>query len=379
MQKITEPATHGREVEQLWADYARKRNRRVPITFAADEQVWTRVSGHTFKEFYLDPPVHLNTQLEGARWFGENVVCDLHPGLPERWTVGVRNWMEENEFFGCEIVYQEDDFAWAMPLDLDRDDLLRHIAEIDPEERVRSHSAFRMYEALKDLADGMTYMDRPVQVSPPLFGTHGIFTKAAEIRGLEQICIDTIESPEFVEEYLRIFTEKTIERMRAWHTVVLGKERELPSAGGYGFADDSLQMISPDMYERFVMPRHERLYSVMATGTRSMHLCGKSSQHYENLRRKMNVTCIDGPGPFIDHAYWLEKLGPDFAFNAQVNHTTLMSGTEGEIRGMMADLMTPGAKLPGRFQVLGYITRDTPPRNLEICYRAGREYGVIEA
>ena len=56
-----------------------------------------------------------------------------------------------------------------------------------------------------------------------------------------------------------------------------------------------------------------------------------------------------------------------------------MSGTEGEIRRMMKDLMTPGAKLPGRFQVLGYITRDTPLRNLEICCRAGREYGVIEA
>lgn len=87
---------------------------------------------------------------------------------------------------------------------------------------------------------------------------------------------------------------------------------------------------------------------------------------------------MDGPGPFINHAHWLERLGPDFAFNAQTNHTVLATDSEDEIRRMMQGLLTPGAKLPGRFQILGYITKDTPTRNLEVCYQAGREYGSIQ-
>ncbi len=338
--------THAQQVDDLWADFARKENTRVPITFACDEQLWLKVSGHRFREFYTDPKVHLAAQLDGLRWFGENVIGDMPPGPPDRWVVGVRHWMEENEFFGCEVVYQEDDYAWAMPFDMERDDLLRHLSAIDPDEAVRRNSAFHMYQALKELADGMEFAGRPVVVARPGGGTHGVFTKAAEIRGLEQMCIDMIDAPEFVDELLSIVTEKTIDRIRAWHKVIEGTEPDRASPVGFGFADDSLQMISGESYERFVLPYHERLYSAMTTGPRSLHLCGRSNQHYEALRRKANVTLIDGPGPFIDHGRYLRELGPDFAFNAQTDHSVLRIGSEVEIDRMMRELMTPEAKIP---------------------------------
>ena len=59
------PAVHAQQVEDLWAAFGCKENRRVPIAFACDEQVWLKVSGHTFREFYAVPEVHLRTQLEG--------------------------------------------------------------------------------------------------------------------------------------------------------------------------------------------------------------------------------------------------------------------------------------------------------------------------
>lgn len=83
---MTKPADHNQEVQQLWADYGQRKNGRAPVTFACDEQMWLHVSGHTFREFYFDPRVHLAAQLEGARWFRENIVHDQPMGLPERWT-----------------------------------------------------------------------------------------------------------------------------------------------------------------------------------------------------------------------------------------------------------------------------------------------------
>lgn len=368
---------HAEEVRTLWDAFRQGKNRRVPITFASDEQLWLRVSGHSFLEFYKNPAVQLRAQLAGLRWFHENVVGDMPPGLPERWTVGVREWMSENAFFGCEVVYQENDYAWALPLPMDRDALLGHIADLDPEERVRQNPAYRMYVALRELADGMEYCGRPVTVVSPAETCHGIFTKAAEIRGLTRICLDLYDAPDFVAELLRLVTEKTIARIRAWNRLLTGTDGGFPRPGGFHLCDDSLQMISADQYERFVLPCHERLMSAMTTGPRSFHLCGRASQHYESLRRKLNVTALDGPGPFVDHGRCLESLGPDFSIAAQTDHSTLCRGSPAEIARMMAGILTPRARVPGRFQVMGFVLRDTALSRIAACYRAGREYGRI--
>ena len=368
---------HSKEVSQLWSDYWLKENRRIPITFACDEQVWLRASGNTFREFYTDPKIHLKTQLEGKLWFCKNVIGDMIPGIPDRWYIGLQLWMEENEFFGCDVIYQDDDYAWGKPLPLCKDDLLHYISDIDPEENIKKSHTFSMYQSLVELADDMTFEGKPVEIVRPGGGTHGIFTKAAEIRGIEQLCLDIHDDPGFAERYLNLITEKTIERIKAWHKLATGADPRLPSDGGFSFADDSLQLISSDTYERLVMPCHERLYSAMAKGNRGMHLCGLASQHYKTLRYKLNVTHIDGPGTFVDHGYYLRELGPDFSFSAQTDHSILEKGSEEDIRQMMKALFKEDAKIPGRFQVMGFLSRNTPLRNIRVCYEAGKEHGII--
>lgn len=368
-------SVHAEEVEALWSAYHHGRNTRVPITFASDEQIWLKVAGRTFREFYTDPDVHLSVQLEGRRWFCTHVVGDMRPGLPETWELGVQLWMEENEFFGSQVVYQEDDYAWGMPRTLDRADWLADLRDLDPVDRLQRTHAFRMYQAIKERADDMTFEDRPVRIVPPT-GTHGIFTKAAEIRGIEQLCLDLYESPDFAEAFLHLITDKTIARIQAWHALAYDRPHE-PSPDGFTLCDDSLQLISPELYERFVLPCHERLYTAMTTGKRSIHLCGRAMQHYAILKHKLNVTLIDGPGPFVDHGRYLRELGPDFAFNAEADNTVMLTGPVDAIRTMMRRLLTPEAKLPGRFQIMGFVTRDMPLRHVEVCYEAGREYGTI--
>jgi len=368
---------HAREVAALWEAYENHENDRVPVTFTCDEQVWLKIAGHRFREFYTDPGVHLNTQLEGKLWFCSNVIGDIQPGPPERWQISIQLWMEENEFFGCEVQYQDDDYAWGKPLPLDKEHLLLHLSEIDPEECVRRSSAFKIYNALKELAEGMTFAERPVEIVPPGNSTHGIFTKAAEIRGLEQICLDLYDAPDFVEKLLQLVTDKTVDCIKAWHKLTSGLDLQLPSPVEFHFCDDSLQLISAEAYERFVLPCHERLYSAMTTGKRRMHLCGRSTQHYHPLRHKLNVTAIDGPGPFVDHARYLKELGPDFSLVAQTDHSVLANGTEAQIDDMVRGLLSKEAKVPGRFQIVGFLTRHTPLQNVKACYQAGKRHGII--
>jgi hypothetical protein len=69
-----------------------------------------------------------------------------------------------------------------------------------------------------------------------------------------------------------------------------------------------------------------------------MHLCGRAAQHFNILRRKLNVMLIDGPGPFVDHGRYLREFGTDFSFRkplasvslaniAQTDHSILAYGS----------------------------------------------------
>ena len=133
-----------------------------------------------------------------------------------------------------------------------------------------------------------------------------------------------------------------------------------------------------EFYQKFVLPCHERLYSTMTTGERRIHLCGHAAQHFPALHQDLGVTAIDGPGPFVDHAECFDTLGPDFSFAAQMDHSVLANGATEDIHRMMSGLLTPGAKRPGRFQILGYVTARTPLENIREAYLAAEIFGEIE-
>ena len=368
---------HAQGVRELWETFGKGQNRRVPITFACDEQLWLKVSGDRFEDFYKNPETHLRAQLEGQRWFRSHVLGDMQPGSPDTWQVIVRDWMDENDFFGCEVAYQEDDYAWGLPIGMPKQDLLPYMRDLDPERQVRESHSYRMYCALRELTEGMFYFDRPVHVVPPGGSTTGIFTKGAEIRGIDVLCLDLYDDPDFASQFLEHFTDLTLSRIRAWAGLVGAGEPGWPTPDGFHFCDDSIQILSPDLYEQFVMPCHHRLYRAMTTGTRKLHLCGHASQHFEALTDRLEVTAIDGPGTFVDHGKYLSRFGTDFSFAAQMDHGVLEQGTPEQVSIMMRDLMAEDAKVPGRFQLMGFVNRVTPLENVRACYEAGREFGRI--
>ena len=60
-----------------------------------------------------------------------------------------------------------------------------------------------------------------------------------------------------------------------------------------------------------------------------------------------------------------------------MDHGVLEQGTPEQVSIMMRDLMAEDAKVPGRFQLMGFVNRVTPLENVRACYEAGREFGRI--
>jgi hypothetical protein len=368
-------AAHNRQVSELWEAFSRGENRRVPIAMATDEYLWLGLTGNSFAQFYTDPRVQLAVTLEGEAWFRDTVVHDRPMGPPDVWRVAPRFWMDEPECFGCNVLIQEDDFAWSEPLAGSKADLLAAIRDIDPRQAVLSSRLWRLYGEMKDLCEGLQFRDRPVEVVFPGGGTHGVFTVAGRVRGLEALCLDLAEDPDFAFELIGLIADKTVERIAAWHELARTGEK-LPSPGGWGMADDSLQVISATTFEKLVLPHHERVFSAMTTGPRHVHLCGYAQQHFPVLYEKLGVRSLDGPGTFVDHGALLAQM-PELTISAQSDHTVQLLGPVGDIEAMMARMLTSAAKQPGRYWITGFLFRETPPAHVEALYNAGVRLGAI--
>lgn len=367
--------THNREVAELWDAYSRGENARVPITIATDEFRWLKLTGNSFREFYTDPAVQLRVQLEGDAWMRDEILQDRALGPPDVWTVVPRFWMDEPECFGCEVVIQENDFAWSLPLDVPKTELLARLRSIDIEEMVTKSRLYRLYRDMQDLAAGMQYRGRPVDIYFPGGGTHGIFTIAGRVRGNEALCLDMMEDPDFAFEFIGLITDLTLERIRVWHRLA-DTGQQFPSPSGWGTADDALELISEASFRQFVLPHYQRMFDALTTGGRRIHLCGRATQHFRSLYDDLGMTHLDGPGTFVDHGQLLAEM-PKLSISAQCDHTRLDRGPAEDIDAMMRGMLTKSARVPGRFYVMGFLFRDTPVENARAFYEAGRRHGGI--
>lgn len=368
---------HNAEAAELWAAHAAGTNDRVPVTLAFDEQFLLPLSGVSFREYYTSAETQLRVQLRSQEWIARNVLQDRPLGVPDEWWVAPAGWMEENEFLGARVVVQEDDYAWALPLDMSKTALIEHLRGLDVEERVRATEHYRLHQELLRLAEGASHLDRPVRVvQTPVGSTHGIFTKAAEIRGLEQLCMDLVDDPPFVRELLAAMVDLTVERVRCWRRLT-GAESGLPSAGGWGCCDDSLTMLSREHYEGFVLPEHERLYRAFTTGPRSLHLCGRVQHLFGTLQRELGIGHFDGPGTQVDLVRMVRELKAPFGLSAQVSHGILASG-EGAIEAAVRQVLADEVKRGTRMSLLGYAPRGTPLASLRFFYACARRHAAIE-
>jgi uroporphyrinogen decarboxylase len=118
-------------------------------------------------------------------------------------------------------------------------------------------------------------------VGPCLMGP---FNCASQLRGVEDLMVDTIERPEFVEALLDFCTEVLVDYGKALmdagaHVLILGEA--LCSPG----------MISPKYYARTIVPRQQRMVKALNGHNRDcrlfMHICG-------DIRPILSTVCETG-------------------------------------------------------------------------------------
>jgi hypothetical protein len=328
-----------------------------------------------FRDYTEDPDVMFDCQLRFARWSRFNLLQDGELGLPEKWTIfpDFQNFYEA-AWFGCPIEYMDGQVPDTHPAFADAPERIMEHGLPDPFgglfAKVRA-----FYEHYKARAATETFLGRPISINGPGCGggTDGPMTVACNLFGPEFVCEAMLEEPERLAKLFSFITEATINRMRAWRQYT-----DVPlRPADYGFADDSLALISTAMYREHVLPHHRRLCDAMAgPGTRGIHLCGDSTRHFVTLRDELNIHSFDTGFP-VDFPQLRRNLGPDVQIQGGPHVEFLMTATPAAVHEQVRRILGSGLLDGGRVVLRegNNLAPGTPLENTEAMYRAGKEFG----
>jgi len=239
--------------------------------------------------------------------------------------------------------------------------------------------AWDLMDDLREIADGHEFHGRPVTIANdvPGCGTDGPFTIACALRGATEFCTDLYADPDFFHAVMHLITEATITRIEAYRKR-LGQPVE---SEAWGFADDSVQLLSVETYSEYVLPYHKRLMDHFGPkGPNSIHLCGNATHLFPTIRDAMNVQSFDTGFP-VDHGALRKALGPDVEIYGGPHVEILRSGSEGEVRAVARAILESGIMEGGRFVLRegNNVAPGTPPANLAAMYETCKQYGRYDA
>jgi uroporphyrinogen-III decarboxylase len=181
-----------------------------------------------------------------------------------------------------------------------------------------------------------------------------------------------MEEPDRLRPLLDFISAATVQRMRAWRELC---GISVPQSG-FGYADDSIALISTGMYREFILPYHRQLCEALADSEpRCIHLCGDSTRHFTALRDELNIQAFDTGFP-VDFGKLRRELGPKVRIDGGPHVELLLASTPDRVWAEVRRIMESGILEGGMFALRegNNLAPHTPLENTEAMYRAGREF-----
>jgi uroporphyrinogen-III decarboxylase len=371
-------AAHNATIKSVWDAYHRREPVRPPMILGTNSRYFmldasANPSSIDFRQYIEDAEVMFDCLLRFQRWSRFNLLQDAELGLHAKWTIGpdFQNFYEA-AWFGCDIEYMDGQVPDTRPAFAADPERVMAGGLPDPFGGLMG-KARQYHQRFKERAAAEEYLGRPIAVNVPGcgLGTDGPMTVACNLFGPDFVCAAMLEEPERLRTLLAFITDATIARIRAWRQYA-----GLPATTDtYGFADDSVALISRQQYIEHILPHHRRLCDAIGpTGPRSIHLCGDSTRHFTAIRDELRVNAFDTGFP-VDFAKLRSELGPDVQVNGGPHVELLLSGTPTQVRDEARRILASGICRGGRFVLRegNNLAPHTPPENTEAMYYAVRE------
>ncbi len=361
-----------RRAERLARARRFQRVDRVPVYPNMYMRYWLPQIGGSYAEYFADPEVMLRSQIFGQKWILENVQSDR---VFDAIYVDFQNAMDAS-CLGCDTVFGEDGLIWVREGWVRTKADVRKLKEIDPLKTNLGARALAYAErmcALADryvvrLSDGAEF--RPAEHPQLSFGTMGVFTTAAQLVGLAELCEALYLEPSFARELLSVVTEKTIDLLQFC--------RRAQGMGAFWLADDYAGNLSAQQFREFVLPCLRRIHAHFSDRPFKFHMCGKVDHLVRVLADEL---CID---EFSMFGYQLDKqlvqtmMGGRVVLMGNINPMNLYTGTLETVMQESLEGLGIFGKGEGGFILSdgANIAPGTPLENINAMWRAACEFAA---
>lgn len=374
---------HNERSKEIWETFELGNPIRVPVVIYADVRNWIseaaeNTSGITMTEYIKSPDLMLDCQIKAAEWIRHHILSDGGMGYPEDgWSVMVefQNFLEP-VWFGGEIKYGKEPHTEAFLTDTNKRSILdKGIPE--PFAGINGE-VIRRYEYFMEKAKSYTYKGIPLtKVEMPfnMLGSDGPFTNACSIRGAENFIMDMLEDGEYAHQLMSFISDAIIRRIRKTRKY-LGIEEKID---GFGFADDSIVLLSCEMYKEFVLPYHKRIFDQLTPpgGSRGMHLCGDAQRFFPVLVKELKVKSFDTGFP-VNFERLYDELSPDIRILGGPSTGLIRYGTPEDVKAEAKRILESGVMEKSRHFILregNALSPGTPVENANAIYEAAEKFG----
>jgi uroporphyrinogen-III decarboxylase len=373
---------HNEEVKAVWESYRAGKPTRVPFILGINPRLTminhsANPKNITFEQYFHNADLMIERQIEHSHWVRHNLPHDVEMGLPDAWGVYVdfQN-VYESAWFGCEVEFPKDQVPVTEPIITDDNrNLLFDRGIPDPFTGGCQKHAWELWATMKEREKaGVTFYDRPIRVGGvPGFGTDGPMTNCCNLRGAAEFCLELAMDPDYACQLLDFVTGATIARIKAYRERMGYPEKEQ----SFGFADDSIALLSPSMYEEMILPRHRRLMEAFSKGgPNSIHLCGDATRHFPMLKRELNIQSFDTGFP-VDFTWLRRELGPETEILGGPSVPFLQNATPQETLDESNRILQSGIMEGGKFILRegNNLSPEITAENVAAMYEAAKTTG----
>lgn len=237
--------------------------------------------GRTYRDYYLDGDALAEAQLAVARAFN----LDQVSAISDPW--------RESSAYGMEFDYPENGVGRPRQTLIQGPDDVGRIRrfEIENAERPRQR------------VESVRKMARAVGGTHSVLGwVEGPLALYADLRGVENMFMDLMDRPQMYLGPVEIIIENQIR---------FAKAQIAAGADMIGVGDAVASLVSPQMYEQYVLPFEKRLFDAIheAGATVKLHICGDINRSIHLMARTgCDILDIDWMVP-VDESR--KRLGPD--------------------------------------------------------------------
>jgi len=388
---------HNAEQKEVWDRFWAGNPIRVPVTLGINMRYYldnpeVNPKRYTFEQYIREPDVMAQLQLAASKWARNNLFphFDVKAGPPEKeWTLYLdyQN-CSEAAWFGCTIVFSDDQPPDTRPiLTDDNKNVLFDRGIPDPLNENVMGTIRRHYEYWQEKFATTTFEGKPVRCTDVSGGGHdGPLTVALNLRGgdfLTDLYLDT----EWAHKLLDYIVEATITRIEAWRTYRGIDPNPKPDKMGvkWGFADDSVQLLSLEGYREHILPYHKKLVEHFSGpldaggGPNSIHLCGDVQRLLPTIRDELNVISFDTGFP-INWETLRDELGDECLVQGGVPVPILKDGTPEQVAAETRRILESGIMRGGRFimREANNLAPGTSLENIAAMYETTKEFGRYE-